>query len=71
MPSTVDFLSLLTWRPVDIGPIRHFVTVAFALSPTVRGYIGAGWRLGAGHEVVWTVGVLQLWGLPRGAQVGT
>lgn len=62
---------LLTWWPVDIGPVCHLVTVALALPPAVRGDQGAGRRLRAGHQVVGAVRVLQLMRLARGSQVGT
>lgn len=40
---------VLTWGPVDVGPIGDLFVGAFALAPTVWGHQGAGGGLGAGH----------------------
>lgn len=63
--------ALLTWWPVDIGPIGHFVTAAFALSPAVWRHQRAGRRVWAGYQAVGAVRFIQLSGLSRRAQVGT
>lgn len=40
---------ILTWGPVNVGPIGDLLIGALALTPAVWGHQGAGGGLGAGH----------------------
>lgn len=43
---------LLTWGPVNVGPIGDLFIGALALAPAVRRHQGAGRGLRAGHKIV-------------------
>lgn len=60
--------SVLTWGPVNVGPVWDLFAGALALAPAVWGHQGAGGGLRAGHQIVRAVCVLHLRGLPRSAQ---
>lgn len=40
---------VLTWGPVNIGPIRDLLVGALALAPAIWGHQGAGGRLRTRH----------------------
>lgn len=61
---------LVTWRPVDIGPVGDLVIGVLSLAPAIMRCQRAGRRLRAGNQIVGTVGVIQL-GLTGVTQTGT